>query len=121
MQHFERKCSLLSCWQDMVAKGFAKTASLASALELSWLDVCRTIVSLYPDRDETKLKERVKSHYAEVVGEVTDWASISKFIHRVPLSFFNFLDEWMRARGLVLVPLPMTWLRDGTLLWNSGK
>ena len=97
-----------------MAKGIAKTAALSSAIELSWLDVCRSILALYPDRDASKLKDKIKSHYAEVEGKVTDWSSIALFIHRVPVNFFTFMDEWMQSHGLVLVPIPMTWIRDGT-------
>ena len=96
-----------------MAKGIGKTASLSNCTELSWLDICRSIVALYPDRDAGKLKDKVKGFYAEVTGGV-DWTSISLFIHRVPAYFFKFMDEWMQSHGLVLVPIPLTWIRDGT-------
>jgi hypothetical protein len=102
--------------QDMVSKGMAKTTSLKDAIEVSWLDVCKSIIAIDPkSRDPSQLKNKISQHYKEMTNKVADWHSVGRVIHRVPGGFFAYLAGWMKERNLVQPPIPITWLRDGML------
>ncbi len=102
--------------EDAFARGLAASASMQEgAVRLNWVEIVLQVLA-HGDSFGTALQAKVFAVCPEYAKKMNHWQHMAALTTRVSKRCYNRLENFTNELGLIVAPLPQTWLRESWIL-----
>ncbi len=125
LQKMARKIRVAWCGQltqvERFARGLAATASMEhGTVKLSWLDIVLQVAGGSEALGQS-LQSRVFAICPEHASKLNDWKNLKTLSTRVTPAAYALVEKFMQREGMIVPPLPQSWLREPYMLLKGRK